>query len=47
MTVDALADAFRGHAGERDRRHLPELRDQQRIIRGHEPGVSACGGLVR
>jgi hypothetical protein len=27
LTIDALAEAFRENASERDRRHLPKLRD--------------------
>jgi transcriptional regulator with XRE-family HTH domain len=38
MTVDALAEAFRDAASERDRRHMPKLEDLRRMIRGYEAG---------
>jgi len=38
MTVDALAEAFRDAASERDRRRMPKLQDLRRTIRGYEAG---------
>jgi transcriptional regulator with XRE-family HTH domain len=47
MTVEALAEAFRDHATERDRKRLPKLRDLCRTIRGHEAGEHPPGPRYR
>ncbi len=47
MTVEDLAEAFRDHTPERDRRHLPKLRDLCRMIRGYEAGEHAPGPRYR
>jgi transcriptional regulator with XRE-family HTH domain len=43
MTVEALAEALRDAANERDRRRMPKLRDLCRTIRGHEAGEHPPG----
>ncbi|MCO5967451.1 transcriptional regulator [Actinoallomurus soli] len=47
MTVQALAEAFRDNATERDRKRLPKLRDLCRTIRGHEAGEHPPGPRYR
>jgi transcriptional regulator with XRE-family HTH domain len=47
MTVEALAEAFRDAAGDRDRRHMPKLEDVRRMIRGYEAGEHVPRGRNR
>jgi transcriptional regulator with XRE-family HTH domain len=47
MTVDALAEAFRDAASDRDRRHMPKLEDLRRMIRGYEAGEHVPRGRNR
>lgn len=47
MTVEALAEAFRDHATERDRQRLPKIKDLCRTIRGHEAGEHPPGPRYR
>ncbi|GAA4608247.1 hypothetical protein GCM10023195_32160 [Actinoallomurus liliacearum] len=47
MTVQAVAEAFRDHATERDRQRLPKLKDLCRTIRGHEAGEHPPGPRYR
>jgi transcriptional regulator with XRE-family HTH domain len=43
LTVDALAEALRDNASERERRRMPKLRDLSRMIRGYEAGEHVPG----
>jgi transcriptional regulator with XRE-family HTH domain len=43
LSVDALAEALRDHASERDRRSMPRLQDLRRMIRGYESGEHVPG----
>jgi transcriptional regulator with XRE-family HTH domain len=43
LTVEALAEAFRDAASERDRRRLPAQKDLRRMIRGYEAGEHMPG----
>ncbi|GAA0357126.1 XRE family transcriptional regulator [Actinoallomurus spadix] len=47
MTVQAVAEAFRDHATERERRRLPKLKDLCRTIRGHEAAEHPPGPRYR
>lgn len=47
LTVDALAEAFRDAASERDRQRMPRLQDLRRTIRGYEAGEHVPGDRNR
>ena len=47
MSVDAVAEAFRDVACDRDRRHMPKLQDLRRMIRGYEAGEHVLGARYR
>ncbi len=47
LTVDALAEAFRDAASDRDRQYLPKLEDLRRMIRGYEAGEHVPRGRNR
>lgn len=47
MTVEALAEAFRDAASDRDRQYMPKLEDLRRQIRGYEAGEHVPRGRNR
>ncbi len=47
MTVEALAEAFRDAASDRDRQFMPKLEDLRRQIRGYEAGEHTPRGRNR